>query len=340
MEYLEILREAMNNRKINQLTLANLIGVHKEEMSLILNGKRTISIDIAIKLEDALGVNAEKLLIKQLKNDLNSKRMAVEIFKEIKIKNGLLGCLKIIGFENEDKKTKMEDLLNALKEPMSYTKYSFENGGAKYFFLGEIIYAYYPFEDSSFIGISEYTLSILRTFSLIRYNVLKKLGLEVSCCITYGELVYNDDKNLVLTGDAFNKVKDLFKKVIEEPTIKTGLFLIDKCLNYEYKGEDAILPKGNIFDISMNRKEVNEFTSDREFLVYNPIFECIKYKIGFDLKMSQKKKINIASEYLEYERNKLKEIETKYPYPYLNLAQSKNNIYKCEKDLKGAVKYF
>ena len=55
----ELLREELEARKIKQIELAKELGIAKNVMSEIVNGKRNITPELAVRLEEALGIKAE-----------------------------------------------------------------------------------------------------------------------------------------------------------------------------------------------------------------------------------------------------------------------------------------
>ena len=55
----EFVKDEMEARKMTQQELADKMHISKSEMSLLLNGHRNITPIIAIKLEKALGIDAE-----------------------------------------------------------------------------------------------------------------------------------------------------------------------------------------------------------------------------------------------------------------------------------------
>jgi addiction module HigA family antidote len=73
----QLLKEELDARGMKQIELANELGIAKNVMSEILNGKRNISPEMAVRLEDTLGIKAEFWM---------NYQMAYEIDK-IRIKN-------------------------------------------------------------------------------------------------------------------------------------------------------------------------------------------------------------------------------------------------------------
>jgi HTH-type transcriptional regulator/antitoxin HigA len=80
------LAEEIEYRGIKQIELAKLLDISRSEMSLVINGKRNMTIQMAIKLEKALGIKAETWMNFQMGYEINlmRKRMADEL-KKIKI---------------------------------------------------------------------------------------------------------------------------------------------------------------------------------------------------------------------------------------------------------------
>ncbi|MBR1889447.1 MAG: HigA family addiction module antidote protein [Alloprevotella sp.] len=65
-----ILKSELRARGLRQTEFAESIGVDKTALSLILSGKRSISTEFAIKLEEALGTPASNWLNLQNQYDL------------------------------------------------------------------------------------------------------------------------------------------------------------------------------------------------------------------------------------------------------------------------------
>lgn len=74
MSILETIRAAMKPRSMSQKELARELWISESYLSDILIGRRDISVYVAIRLEAELGLNAEALLIRQVKEDLAAAR--------------------------------------------------------------------------------------------------------------------------------------------------------------------------------------------------------------------------------------------------------------------------
>jgi len=55
----ELLRDELDAREMKQVDLAKQLGIAKNVMSEIISGKRNITPELAVRLEDALGIKAE-----------------------------------------------------------------------------------------------------------------------------------------------------------------------------------------------------------------------------------------------------------------------------------------
>jgi len=55
----ELLRDELEAREMKQVELAKELGIAKNVMSEIINGKRNLTPELAVRLEDALGIKAE-----------------------------------------------------------------------------------------------------------------------------------------------------------------------------------------------------------------------------------------------------------------------------------------
>jgi addiction module HigA family antidote len=77
----DIIYEEMKYRGMSQKDLAEALGLSKSEMSLIINGKRNVTVALAVKLEKVFGVKAETWMNLQMGYEINlmRKRMAEEL---------------------------------------------------------------------------------------------------------------------------------------------------------------------------------------------------------------------------------------------------------------------
>ena len=68
----DVIKEEIQSRGISQKQLAKMISVPYTQLNEILNGKRVVSVDFALLIEAALGINPELLI-----NMQNRYNMAV-----------------------------------------------------------------------------------------------------------------------------------------------------------------------------------------------------------------------------------------------------------------------
>jgi antitoxin HigA-1 len=66
--------EIVKRKKLSISELADHFGVSRQAMSSVLNGHVTLSADMAIRFEKALGLKAEKLCRMQAEHDLATAR--------------------------------------------------------------------------------------------------------------------------------------------------------------------------------------------------------------------------------------------------------------------------
>lgn len=79
----EFLQDEMDARGMKQVDLVKELGLSKSEVSLIISGKRSITVPIAIKLEKIFGIDAEVWMNLQVKYDIEKLKM--EYSKDLKI---------------------------------------------------------------------------------------------------------------------------------------------------------------------------------------------------------------------------------------------------------------
>ena len=80
----EYIQEEMEARGMKQVELSEKLGLSKSEVSLIIHGKRNITVPIAIKLEKVFKVDAEIWMNLQVKYDI--EKVKRQYSKELKNK--------------------------------------------------------------------------------------------------------------------------------------------------------------------------------------------------------------------------------------------------------------
>lgn len=70
----ELIRAAMQARELQQKDLARQLSISEQYMSDILLERRSISVYVAIRLEQTLGIDAEDLLLSQAKDEIAKAR--------------------------------------------------------------------------------------------------------------------------------------------------------------------------------------------------------------------------------------------------------------------------
>ena len=82
----EFIANEMEAREMRQVELAEKLDISKSEMSLLIHGKRNISVSIAIKLEKAFGVSAETWMNLQMRYEIELVKQRIHNeLKETKI---------------------------------------------------------------------------------------------------------------------------------------------------------------------------------------------------------------------------------------------------------------
>lgn len=70
----EYIFDEIEARGMKQIELANVLGLSKSEISLIIHGKRNITVPVALKLEKLLGISAEVWMNLQIKFEIATLR--------------------------------------------------------------------------------------------------------------------------------------------------------------------------------------------------------------------------------------------------------------------------
>lgn len=71
----QLLREELKAREIKQIDLAKELGIAKNVMSEIINGKRNITPELAVRLEDTLDIKAEFWMKHQVAYEIDMIRI-------------------------------------------------------------------------------------------------------------------------------------------------------------------------------------------------------------------------------------------------------------------------
>lgn len=71
----ELLKDELEAREMKQIELAKELGIAKNVMSEIIGGKRNITPELAVRLEDALGIKAEFWMKYQVAYEIDKIRI-------------------------------------------------------------------------------------------------------------------------------------------------------------------------------------------------------------------------------------------------------------------------
>lgn len=73
-----MIKPELVERGITQKAFASLLGVQPSHLSEIINGKRALTTDMAIRIEKAIGIPAKILLAAQTQYDLETADIAID----------------------------------------------------------------------------------------------------------------------------------------------------------------------------------------------------------------------------------------------------------------------
>jgi addiction module HigA family antidote len=71
----ELLKDELEAREMKQIELAKALGIAKNVMSEVIGGKRSITPELAVRLEDALGIKAEFWMKYQVAYEIDKIRI-------------------------------------------------------------------------------------------------------------------------------------------------------------------------------------------------------------------------------------------------------------------------
>ena len=71
-----MIKPELEERGISQKDFAKMVGIQASHLSEVLNGKRTLTTDLAVKIESAIGLPAKVLLTAQTQYELESANPA------------------------------------------------------------------------------------------------------------------------------------------------------------------------------------------------------------------------------------------------------------------------
>ena len=80
----EVIKDELESRGISQRRLAAEIGVPVSQLNEVLNAKRPLNAEMALLIEQALGIDAEPLLSLQIKYNLLSAKRNKSFFERLK----------------------------------------------------------------------------------------------------------------------------------------------------------------------------------------------------------------------------------------------------------------
>ena len=72
-----MVKPELDERGITQKNFAKMLGVQASHLSEVLNGKRALTTDLAMKIEDVIGLPAKILLAAQTQYDIDAMKPAV-----------------------------------------------------------------------------------------------------------------------------------------------------------------------------------------------------------------------------------------------------------------------
>ena len=67
-----MIKPELEERRISQKDFAKMVGIQASHLSEVLNGKRALTTDLAVKIESAIGLPAKVLLAAQAQYELES----------------------------------------------------------------------------------------------------------------------------------------------------------------------------------------------------------------------------------------------------------------------------
>ena len=71
----QLLKDELDTRDMKQIDLARVLGIAKNVMSEIINGKRNLTPELAVRLEEALGIKAEFWMKYQMAYEIDKIRI-------------------------------------------------------------------------------------------------------------------------------------------------------------------------------------------------------------------------------------------------------------------------
>lgn len=80
----EVIKEELEFRGISQRRLASEIGIPVSQLNEVLNAKRSLNAEMALLIEQALGIDAEPLLSLQVKYNILSAKRNKSFFERLK----------------------------------------------------------------------------------------------------------------------------------------------------------------------------------------------------------------------------------------------------------------
>lgn len=73
----EKIKAEIERRELSVTSAAPILGITRPSLSIVVNGRGALSIELALRLESEFGMDARKLLVAQLDEDIAAARDAI-----------------------------------------------------------------------------------------------------------------------------------------------------------------------------------------------------------------------------------------------------------------------
>lgn len=91
----EVLKEELEERGISQRQFAELVGVPHTALNEILNGKRPMSVDFSLRVEAALGIDADLFINMQTRYNKQTAQKDTRLLKRLDVIRGMRAAMAL-----------------------------------------------------------------------------------------------------------------------------------------------------------------------------------------------------------------------------------------------------
>lgn len=331
----QYIKEKIKDKNIVQKDFAKKLNIKEEELSVILNGKRTISTEMAIKIAKILNESPLEILNLQSNYEIFLKQSKAKGYVIAdSYEEGFIGYLDILGFGAYSKKQenfeKISELFNTCLPFVNTHNINFTD--STFIIMSDSILLVYPNNKKEAYCYDTIFETILENITLFKYFINQTTGLDVRASITYGNFLCTNN-NKIIFGPAVTRAVEIAEKLEIIPKNGAGI-IVDNIIKI-YANNNGNSPFNYLlYDIIKSHPD-RYFPSafDNNYFIYNPYFHIcgqILFNYGFN-NLSKNEREQKIKEYIESQKKRLDlncSINIKTASKYINEKDCLNRFIK------------